>query len=528
MSRFSFIIVLTIATIGAQGQRFSYPFYQELAFNQPDSALRYVQFFFDKCDCETADSGTYYNLLGGASWIKGDLVQAADYLSKAISQFEAAGELEYAADVHTNLGNVFNDMKADRLALQSYRIAINNQPEDADGYNNMGTVYLRKGNLDSAMYLFQIADSLYTKNENDQGQVYIASNIGELYLKKSELKKATYYLNAADSLSLVLKDQKMRTLIQKNQSLLYLEKEEPSRALKAAHLSKKIALSGGFGEAIRDACKALYTVHLEVGNTDSALYYLEEATHLNDSLTSQPGRNIGDFLADYFEERQTKEKALDELKIVKLNQDIETERQEKYLYVLVGLLIFAIGFNIWRLQRQKIHRQELGLKLNEEKDKRLQAELFSEKLKAEDAAKELHYREKELMTFALKSAEMQNFLNSLYHDVEGLPKEENRKLIEVQSKLALQLNEENRWEDFKLQFEKVHDSFFSFIIKVHPELTANDLKLSALTLLNLSSKEIAAIQAVKHTSVDIARHRLRKKLGLESEQSLIEYLRSFT
>ena len=80
------------------------------------------------------------------------------------------------------------------------------------------------------------------------------------------------------------------------------------------------------------------------------------------------------------------------------------------------------------------------------------------------------------------------------------------------------------WEGFSKIFEQVHRGFFVNLKECFPTLTKNGLRLCALLRINLSSKEIATILGISPNSVRIARYRLRKKLEMENEQSLLDFL----
>jgi DNA-binding CsgD family transcriptional regulator len=82
------------------------------------------------------------------------------------------------------------------------------------------------------------------------------------------------------------------------------------------------------------------------------------------------------------------------------------------------------------------------------------------------------------------------------------------------------------WDGFRLHFEKVNNGFFEKIQSQYPSLSAKDLKLCALMKLNLETKEIASILDISPESVKVARHRLRKKFDLPTDQSLHAFLRS--
>ena len=80
------------------------------------------------------------------------------------------------------------------------------------------------------------------------------------------------------------------------------------------------------------------------------------------------------------------------------------------------------------------------------------------------------------------------------------------------------------WEFFKEAFNNADQEFLNKIKTKHPNLTPNDLKFCAFLRLNLSSKEIAPLLNISVRSVEIKRYRLRKKLELQHENNLIDYI----
>ena len=59
------------------------------------------------------------------------------------------------------------------------------------------------------------------------------------------------------------------------------------------------------------------------------------------------------------------------------------------------------------------------------------------------------------------------------------------------------------------------------------EVTPNDLRFCAYLRLNLSSKEMAPLLNISTKSVETKRYRLRKKLGLEHDSGLVNYILEF-
>ena len=99
----------------------------------------------------------------------------------------------------------------------------------------------------------------------------------------------------------------------------------------------------------------------------------------------------------------------------------------------------------------------------------------------------------------------------------------NQLVITINTKLK----NNDDWEYFKKAFDNSDQSLFSKLKKVHPELTKNDFKLCAYLRLNLSSKEIAPLLNISVHSVEIKRYRLRKKMGLDRKQGIVEYIMGF-
>jgi DNA-binding CsgD family transcriptional regulator len=79
-------------------------------------------------------------------------------------------------------------------------------------------------------------------------------------------------------------------------------------------------------------------------------------------------------------------------------------------------------------------------------------------------------------------------------------------------------------ELFAIHFDELNDDFLKKIKKAYPELTNSDLKVCAYLKLNLSTKEIAQLLNISLRGAEVSRYRIRKKLGVQSEQSLSSFL----
>ena len=88
--------------------------------------------------------------------------------------------------------------------------------------------------------------------------------------------------------------------------------------------------------------------------------------------------------------------------------------------------------------------------------------------------------------------------------------------------IRIDMANDANWLQFKSYFEEVHQNFYNQVKTKYPVLSQNDLRLIALLKMNLSSKEIANVLNVSPEGIKKSRYRLRKKLELDTEDSLEE------
>ena len=100
-------------------------------------------------------------------------------------------------------------------------------------------------------------------------------------------------------------------------------------------------------------------------------------------------------------------------------------------------------------------------------------------------------------------------------------------LSRLQYMISHSFNLDKDWDDFRIYFEQVHHRFFQELQARFKDLTAKELRLCALMKLNLSSKEIATILGISVNSVKMARYRMRKKIGVNSETDLTCFMINF-
>ncbi|MFY9151849.1 MAG: triple tyrosine motif-containing protein [Prolixibacteraceae bacterium] len=185
------------------------------------------------------------------------------------------------------------------------------------------------------------------------------------------------------------------------------------------------------------------------------------------------------------------------------------------LIILVGLLMFRRG--IIQRTRQKESRDR------EEKEREL-IQLRNEKLQAE-----LSFKSSELASSTMAIIKKNEFLidvkEMLRNQKEQLGTRYPDKYYDtLVGKIDANMSSQDDWKAFEANFERAHEQFMKTLKENYEELTPSDLRLCAFLRMNLASKEIAPLMGISVRGVENHRYRLRKKLNLEGDSNLTEFI----
>ena len=195
------------------------------------------------------------------------------------------------------------------------------------------------------------------------------------------------------------------------------------------------------------------------------------------------------------------------------------------LYLLAGgLLIYLLHrFSTRRYARrnaewQRKREQQLTAE-------RQRAELALTRLTNERLEEAIAAKNREMASSTMNLVRKNELLQRIKAELlaKGTPAANIKKVVRT---IDQNIDEAETWNLFRDAFENADRDFFRKVKDRHPELTPNDLKLCAYLRLNLSSKEIAPMLNISVRSVEVKRYRLRKKMGLERETGLAEYILS--
>jgi tetratricopeptide (TPR) repeat protein len=434
------------------------------------------------------------------------------------------GKLYFSRNELTKAGNLFN--KA--IGINK---GLNIRPELFNNYNNLAGVFKRRNDLAKALEYALIALNQLDVQKDFYSLSIVYSNIGSLYQDMGNNPVAlSYYQQAAG-----IEERKsfQVAMIGSYLSISSVYKTMHNTDSAVAYLSRSLKLAGMLGNPSEklNVFQVAAAYYKQAGDYRKSAEYYAEYLKLNDSLESLNSLTKIEQIQSVYE-LINKEK---NNKILQQKIDIQQLAIQRQRILLgAGMIIFLfLGYFVVNLQRNR-KRERL-----KNTDLKTQSDLLHQKekdimLDEEHSLKlELDYKNRQLTSYALHMARNNEFISITSDELKqillGLNPREKEKSEQIRNLLSKlhQYSSGNDWEEFRLYFQEVHQSFDKNLSTAFPDLSPNDKKICALLKLGLSTKDISSITFREVRSVESARNRLRKKLGLAAEVNIVNFLSQF-
>lgn len=196
------------------------------------------------------------------------------------------------------------------------------------------------------------------------------------------------------------------------------------------------------------------------------------------------------------------------LKIAQLNLVKQQKIVDRNRWIVLLVFFLLCSVVLYFIQRKRTLQKNHRIKTTE-------FSLQTTQLKLEKASMELNNFTRRVME-----------KNKLIEKLKQESKIVNNSSTVIKLKESTILTDED-WREFKELFEKVYPAFERKLREKYSQLTPSLVRFLMLYKLGLSNKEMASMLGVSANSLQVARHRVIKKLGLESQspiEDLLEYL----
>lgn len=472
-------------------------------------------------------SYAYLNLCQGYLY-KDDYAEALDFGLKCLELRQQSNDLHALAFILRTIGWLYYDMENSDLSLQYHKesLRLYEELDETDrignALNGLGLVYMQKENYQTALSYLERALEIEESSGNDHRVSVVLSNMGACYQKLGSNQQAIDYLQRSLVLNQKVDDMDLyaESLIRMANAFLDLKDYERAELLldSASHILDHEPLADK-KVLMMENLQAQSILFAAQQNYKKSLQAIQQFNDLRENILSEEkSYALMELRVGY--EKQRREA---EVQLLEQEKQLSNMRRNMLIGGLVGLLL--VGILLGGRLRSSYRKNKLIL---ETKQALTHAELEKSKLSQERLKNELEFKNKELTTFGMHIAQKNELFSEFIEQLTSIEKTDFDK-SHVESaiksfKQRLDINHE--LEEFYNHTELVHQDFLFKLSEKFPDLTDHDKKLSSQIRLNLSNKEIAALNNVSLKSVEVGRSRLRKKMNIDSTVNFSEFLQN--
>ncbi len=446
--------------------------------------------------------------LGISYWGRDRHQEAMEQYLEALRLFREIGDRGREARILVNIGNTYDELGQTDKAMEYVQEAIvilkelNDTKRLSHAQLNLGVIFFYQEEYDSSLFYFEEVMKFRVQERDTAGVALLNLNIANVYEFKEDIATAAEYYQKA--LSMVKPGDLLRANIYLGLGNAYLLTGRDVAGLNYLDSGLNMAIETEQAYMQQVALSYFKEHYLRQNQFEKAYEYLEQEYKLDDQIRGEKVQEQVELLTlKYEDEKKAKQLA-----------ELEAEKAEQRFYLIIaslsGVLIISLAIFVVITLR------------NREREAKKQAVLLKERL---------DQKSKELASYALNFIQKNELLGELTEKVNELKDISNDKmhrgLNQLNNIIGGSMRIDQDWETFRLMFEEVHSGFLMRLKEEYPELGNADLKLCALLRLNMNLKESSRILGISADSVKTARSRLRKKLGLKTEENLVDFLISF-
>jgi tetratricopeptide (TPR) repeat protein len=436
----------------------------------------------------------------------GDYEKSSDLNFQALVIFEKLDDKKGIGKALNRVGYDYFEQENYDKALEYYlqSLAVAREIQDlvgiSRGLNNVAAVYGNKGEYKNFEANIKEAVEINKKIGRRLWEGINYLNLGSIYRDEKVFDTALYYYRKAGEIFTELNHLTKLTAIYTSLSMYYSELENHDSSLYYANLSYELGKKNNLKKTVYNAAKQLHKIYFDRNDFANSYTYSMIEHNMKDSLDIENSRT-----------RLSQIELLYEFDKIEQENKIKQQRRE-YTYIIsgTGIVFLLILLVIIIITRNRLKRK------NEEIEKR--------KLKSE-----LEIRNKELasnvMTLMRKNEILSEIADKLMDIRNEAVKEETKSAIKRIARELQHTTDNEIWEEFEIRFRQVHGEFYEKLITQFPDLSPNEQKICAFLRLNMSTKEISELTGQRINTLEIARSRLRRKLGIaNTNTNLVTFL----
>lgn len=479
---------------------------------------------------------------------------AAGWGEKALKMYNTLNWPEQTAEVSFRLGKLYREInRFDRalfhaLPALSYFENNNDTVSSMLCYNLLGQIYHFCQEPETSLAYFEKYESAARKLRDTLNMAYALNNLAVMTGSPEDTLRSRQLLREAARLTRKHRDTLAYFSVLQSQIVSYVNSNETAKIKQALPLLEQIP---DILDNTKDRIKYYYcmgSVYYRLGRLEDAANALDSAIscctegefsyHMQSCYYMQQGvyRLMGDTEKAYsslqnYTYLNRKTLSLDSyIQLFKyqnelqLSQERDRMKERRSRYLITGIstcfafiLLLTAAWAVLQRQRFKVIEKESELK-----NRQLMQENREQEINAQNEILEMRRMQQYQLDRVIQ--EVIGQLQKISRKYPDLPVKEELDTICSN----LQPDNDDQWNELNQFVPKFNSAFFQKLLQEHPDLTINERRLCALLNMNMTTKEISEITRQSIHSINIARGRLRSKLGIIGEKvSIQEYLAKY-
>lgn len=438
----------------------------------------------------------------------------------------------FLATLNTTIGDSYRLLRDYEKAMEwlekSFEICrrIDAPGELAYTYNVRGLIYVTLKEYGKAEYDFKEALRI---NRQLGNRKKIAANLNNLATFESEqegFQEKLEMLREALEINTELKANWSVAENYNNFGLQYYFAGKYKEALDYLDFSLKISQELDARELILDNYKYRSEVYKAMRDIGKAYEYLVQEYELERKMLSAEKLSR---VESRMAERKMSEH---ENRLYFQQKEFKIKSLQKNLVIVVIITLFLFSCLLYYSFHMRNKKNLLKLEL-EKSSEHQQNELISCELRESEAEKKnallaLEFSKKELTNLACYIKSRNDLLDKISVMLKEAYSLEGNELKSHLKRMNSFINQYTRRNsDIKEildHIEKLSADFILRLTALHPDLTKGEIRLSSYLRIGLSNKDISLLTEISPISLNVARYRLRKRLNLNSEESLVAFM----
>ncbi|PTB97440.1 hypothetical protein C9994_03030 [Marivirga lumbricoides] len=361
-----------------------------------------------------------------------------------------------------------------------------------EAQNTLGLCYQALGQLSNAEGHFVAVITDSSSYASPIWQNIASGNLGYNFYLAGNYEKAIPLLKIDLQNALALKDYSLAAGSATPLADIYLKQQQLKASKQKIEEVKKYVHLSGQTDRLRKLYPVISKWYASNNQTDSSVLYLDSAMWATNDYNEKYSS------LKLLRANQKVEARDRQIEIEKLKTESKIKLSERN-FIILCIVVLLIGTMVvfWYRNKYLIKKQE-----------------FKE-LTLESTKKALAQAKNQLKNLTLKVREDSNLISELKKNEAA---EENQQLISTLKSKSILTNED--WIEYQKLFNQVYPYFSTSVFTYYPYLSQAELRCVYLEKLQLSNTEMALVLGVSTNTMRVTKHRIRKKLGLESQEEM--------